>query len=178
MPDDPAPINFCVHCGEYLRSGAGFCPKCGASVAGATSSTPAAYQGPPGTWQPSTGQPVQSKKPFYAGMLLTFSGIIGFVTAASVYLDREAIVAEAESIYGQAIPGAEGIIIALAIGWVVIGVMALAGAYASFQRKWFGLALIGAIFGLFTGGVLFLEGSIMGLIALVLLIMCRAEFKR
>jgi len=124
------------------------------------------------------GPAMQTKKPFYAGVLLALSGIIGFVTAASVYLDREAIISEAETIYGQPIPGAESIIMALAVAWVAIGIVALGGSYASFQRKWFAFALIGSIFGLFTGGVLFLEGSIMSLIALVLLLMSRAEFKR
>jgi len=178
MPEDSAPINFCVRCGEYLRPGVAYCPKCGASVPGAAPPAPVAYQGQLGTMQPGMGQVAQTKRPFYAGILLSLAGLIGFVTAASVYLDKDAIIAEAERIYGQPIPGAEGIIVALAVAWVVIGVVTLAGAYASFQRKWFAFAVIGAVFGLFTGGVILLEGSIMGLIALVLLIMSRAEFKR
>ena len=178
MPDDPAPINFCVHCGEYLRPGVTYCPKCGTPVAGSGVAAQQPSYGQYGYGQPNKLQPVQTKKPFYAGILLLLAGMSGFATALSVYLDRDAIVAEAEVIYGQAIPGAEGIIIALAVAWVIIGVMTIIGAYAAFQRKWLALAVIGGVMGLFSGGIIFLEGSLMALMALVLILMSRSEFKR
>src|SRR5512137_2385719 len=133
MPEDSAPINFCVRCGEYLRPGVAYCPKCGAPVPGAATSSSPAYQVQPGPTQPAMGQALQTKRPFYAGILLSLAGLIGFATSASVYFNKDAIITEAEGIYGQPIPGAEGIVVALAVAWVLIGVVTLAGAYASFQ---------------------------------------------
>lgn len=177
MPEDQGQINFCVRCGEYLRQGVAYCPKCGAPVGGGSMPSPPAY--PP----PYYGQTPQlaaghAKRPFYAGVLLVLAGLIGIAMAVSVFVNKDQIVSEAERIYGQAIPGAEGIVLALGVAWAIIGIVTIVGAYFSFQKKHYSIAVIGGVMGLFTGGLFLFEGSIMGLIALILILTSRAEFRR
>ena len=59
--------------------------------------------------------------------------------------------------------------------FIVFSLVALAGGICSFQRKFFPVALLGSLCGLFTIGPLFF-GSILSLVALVLIIISRYEF--
>ena len=70
-----------------------------------------------------------------------------------------------------------GIFLVGGVVWMIFGIMALLGGIMAIQRKGWGVALLGSIFGLFCLGlVIGIEASLMSLIALILIIMSKDEF--
>jgi len=176
MAENSNPVNFCPRCGETLQSGIAYCPKCGYPIPGSGENAPQAYPQQPYAQPYYTQPPVQTKRPFYAGILLVLSGLVAFAVAATVFTSADSIIQSITDQLGQSIPGVQDIInVMVAIG-IFVGSMAIISGYCALKRKWFPLAVIGGIFGLFTLGIFFLEGSIMGLIGLILILMSRNEF--
>lgn len=175
MEGQPPKVDFCHRCGEYLRPGATFCPRCGLPIAGAQPAPAYPNPGAPyQTYQPH--QQARTKRPLWAGVLLMLAGVVGFVMAAFVLLFSDDIIAEVQAMYQDQLPNLDAIILALAGFWVFAGAMSLLGGLCAIKRRYYALAVIGSIMALFTGGVLLFEGSLMGLIALVLLLTSRREF--
>lgn len=164
MEGEPPKVDFCIRCGEYLRPGVTYCPKCGAPRPGAA---------PRPSALPSTAR---SRKVSWAGVLLCLAGIVGFVMAVYVLTSSEEIIAQAEEISGGDLANLEDAVVALAGFWVFAGAMSMVGGVCALKRRYYPLVVIGAVMAVMTGGF-FLEGTIMGLIALVLVLTSRQEFR-
>lgn len=176
MADTSNPINFCLRCGETLQAGIAFCPKCGYPIPGSGAVAQQAYPQQPYAQPYNAQPPVPTKRPLYAGILLILSGLVAFAVATTVFTMSDSIIQSITDQLGQSVPGVQNIInVMIAIG-ILIGSMAIIGGYCALKRKWYLLAVIGGVFGLFTLGVFFVEGSIMGLIGLILILMSRNEF--
>lgn len=164
MSGEPPKVDFCIHCGEYLRPGVTFCPKCGNTLA-----TGPQAQG----HMPSV---TKSKRPTYAGVLLFLVGIVGFLMVTYLLTNTEEIMEQARQIYGGELQGMEEAVDLLAGFWAFAGVMAMVGGACALRRSHFPIALVGAVLGLLTGGF-FLEGTIMAVLALFLLLTSKQEFR-
>lgn len=165
MAAEAPKVDFCIRCGEYLRPGLSFCPKCGAPL---TAGAP---------YRDEIRPAAATKRPTWAGILLILSGVVGFVMTVYLLLDSKAIIEQAEQLYGGDLPGAEGVMLALAGFASFAGAMSLIGGICALRRRNYLLAILGAVFGLMTIGF-FMEGSIMALIALFLLLTSKREFGR
>lgn len=119
----------------------------------------------------------RSKNLTWAGILLFLSGLVGFAVASIVLLMSDEIIAEVQAIYQDQLPDMNPIILALAVFWSIAGVFSIIGGICALKRRYYPLAIIGSVMALFTGGVLLFEGSIMGMVALILLLRSRHEFR-
>ncbi len=107
-------------------------------------------------------------KPFVASFLLLAVGILGLFNAFFEYNGDELVpylTSELVSI-GH---------VELSIVLIVFSVVAIIGSVVTFKRKFFKLAVICTIIGLFSFG--FLAGMIVGIAALVFIMMSRDEFE-
>jgi hypothetical protein len=165
MESDSPKIDFCTRCGEYLRPDVSFCPKCGAAIPGR-----APYQG---------AAPVvaATKKPTWAGVLLILAGLIGFAMTAFLLLNKDLIIEQVNQMYGGPVPGAETTLDFLAGYWVIAGIVSIIGGVSALRRRSYALSLVGAFLGATTLGVFLFEGTIMAVIALILLVLSKQEFR-
>jgi hypothetical protein len=161
-------LDFCSRCGEYLKEDTTQCPKCGLIIKEAI----------PTLEQISPRSPVTvgSTRLTIGAACLVISGLIGLTMSSFLMANQEAIVAEITRLYGDQMGSIQEAVTFLIIFWVVSGIMASVGAYFAFQRRHFRIALAGGIFALGTFGLIFLEGSVMGLIGLILVWLSRREF--
>lgn len=135
----------------------------------------------------STELPTQkSSNPTIAGILLIIAGVLGAITG--IFL----------AIVGSLLPGMIGTIpteyynysnFEITTGFIqniyvfcgsiiiVLAIFTLLGGIMALKRKMWGLALLGAILGLFTVG-LFFTSSILSLIALILIALSKQEFEQ
>jgi len=99
--------------------------------------------------------------PLIAGIFEILSGISGLILAAFFV-----VLASFSSYYSYYFP-------AFICGGVVgvFGILALIGGIFCLQRKNYGMALVGAIFSLFSGGILF------GVLAIIFTVLGKDEFK-
>lgn len=119
--------------------------------------------------------PPQTAKPLIAGIFLIIAGIEGLALGGFL----AAFGGEIASTMG-AIPGGDevgGIFLVCGIIFMIFGILALVGGIMSATRKSWGMALVGAIFGLFCLGFVFLEASLLSLIALILIAISKDEFQ-
>ena len=112
----------------------------------------------------------------WAGILLILAGIVGFIMAGYTLATADEIMALAEEIYGSQVEGMESVVYVLAGFWAICGAMSMLGGLFALRRQHYALVVIGAVLAIFTGGFFF-EGTIMGLIALVLVLRSRQEFR-
>jgi len=80
------------------------------------------------------------------------------------------------SSYEAIFPGIAAVFLICGFIEFIFAIVMIAGGIMALDRRMWGLALVGGILGLFTIGF-FLETSIMSLIALVLIIVSRNEFR-
>jgi hypothetical protein len=172
-PDQP--ISFCQRCGETLPPNAIACPRCGYPVAGTAGQPYPNYQ--------SGVYPMQSaprtNRPVIGGICLVLSGIIGIGLAIVTLLTIDSMVAQLAPSF-PTLPTSEirSIFYFIVGAWTFIGIMAILGGVMAIRRRHWGIAVLGGVFGLLTFGIFFIEGSILGLIGLVLIAMSRHEFER
>ena len=161
-------LGFCTRCGEYLKEEASICPKCGFVLKEAI---------PPLDPFPSRQKVLGSMRSTIGAVCLVLSGMIGLTMSLFLMVNQEAIVAEIARVYGDQIGSIEEAVTFLMVFWVVSGVMALIGGYFAAQRRHFRIVLVGGVFALGTFGMVFLEGSIIGLFGLILIWLSRGEYR-
>jgi hypothetical protein len=110
-------------------------------------------------------------------MCLIISGIIGLTMSSFVLMNQEAIIADIINLYGLDAATVHDAVIFLGIFWLISGIWATVGGYFASRRRHYRLAVMGGVFALGTFGLIFLEGSIMGLIGLILVVLSRREFR-
>ena len=107
-----------------------------------------------------------------AGILLIISFVCGLYTAVPLLI-AEDLIQEAESVGMPSF--LSGIFMTCAIIVMIFALLALLGGVMAITGKSFGLAILGAVFAMFTLGPIFL-GSLLGLVALILLALSKDEF--
>jgi len=160
-------LGFCPHCGEYLKEEMTRCPKCGFVIKDAIPPLEPLFRPvkEPGSLRSTIG-----------AACLILSGFIGLSMSSFVMLNQEAIVAEIATIYGGELGTIQEAVTFLVVFWLVAGIMAFIGGFFAAQRRRFKVAMIGGFFALGTFGLIFLEGTMMGMIGLMLIWLSRREF--
>jgi len=162
-------LGFCPRCGEILPKELTLCPKCGLSIREAI---------PP--LEPislRSSNMIGSTRSLMGAVCLVLSGLIGLTMSSFVMLNQEAIVAEIINVSGGELGNIQEAVTFLIAFWLVAGVMAFIGGFFAVQRRHFKLVMIGGVFALGTFGLVFLEGSVLGLIGLILVFLSRREFR-
>jgi hypothetical protein len=162
-------LGFCPRCGEYLKEEMTLCPKCGLQIKEAI--PPIEQLSPRPIMKPG------SMRSFMGAACLVVSGLIGLSMSSFLAMNQGEIVAEIVQIYGGQLSSVQEAATFLIAFWAVAGVMATLGGYFAAQRRHFKFAMVGGVFALGTFGLVFLEGSIMGLIGLILIWRSRREFR-
>ncbi len=123
-----------------------------------------------------------SKKPMIAGILLVIACLLAFIGAGQVFffdidtIDAEGIL-EDEDVDDEIDTGfIETIMNICGAIFLIFGIVLLVGGIFAIKRMNWGIALVASIVGLFSFGPFFL-GSILSLVALVLIYMSKDEFK-
>jgi len=114
--------------------------------------------------------PAPSNKPKIAGVLLVGAGILEIVAAMRVW---------SVDVSGAGLPpevNISGFVAACGTIIFVMGLAALMGSYAAFRKNSFLLAVTASVAGMLGLGVYDL-GSVLSLIALILIVLARDEFK-
>ena len=111
---------------------------------------------------PPPPPPAKTVKPMIAGIMNLITAMGAFYWTYSFFV-AGAILA--------GIPGAAGIATVFGAMCAIGGILALLAAIFCFQRKNYGIALIGSILGMIIGGVF-----IFGLIATILVAISKSEF--
>jgi len=127
---------------------------------------PGPVAGPPTAYQPPP--PEKTALPVAGGALLLVAGILAIINAII-------IIAFMGSIGIMAMPGFAEMMVVCGIVLLILSLVAIIGGIFAIQRKSWGIALLGAILGLFTLGPLFVS-SILSLIALILIAISKKEF--
>ncbi len=162
-------LGFCPHCGEYLKEEMTLCPKCGMLIKEAVPPLePISFR---------NSKVIGSMRSVTGAVCLVLSGLIGLTMSTFVMLNQEAIVAEIVKVYGGDLAGVQEAVVFLGVFWLISGAMAFLGGFFAAQRRHFKLAMIGGVFALGTFGMVFLEGSVIGLIGLTLVWLSRREFR-
>lgn len=128
---------------------------------------PVPYYGVPAPVVGYYAPPQKTLTPIAAGILLLIGGVLALINGALI----AAAGAEASSI----VPGIEEMLFACAALEIVFSILTVVGGICAVQRKVWGLALVGSIFGMLSIGPLFLS-SIFGLIGLILVAVTKQEF--
>lgn len=131
-------------------------------------------QPPPGM-PPSAPEPTAPKTspiPIVAGILLFIVAIQGFITGGFLFIGGEFV--EAYSDY----PGMgtlADILKLCGIIFIILAIIVIIGAISSITTKSWGLALVGAVIGIFTLGY-YMSGTLLSIIALILIAISKDEF--
>lgn len=120
----------------------------------------------------------KSKIPVIAGVFMIIAFILTILTASSFFfLDTSTIDIEEQQIGEEIDQGLiQGVTTACGVLILVFGLFLLIGGIFAIKRIHWGISLIGAILGIFSVGPWFL-GSLLSIIALILLVISRDEFK-
>ena len=123
----------------------------------------------------------KTSKPLIAGILLILSGLIAILFWGSIVMSIDYII---ETIDITQIEGMypefdiedvkQGLQICGSIG-IILSVFPILGGIFSIQRKLWGIALVGGIFGLFTLGFIVVS-PVMSLIGIILIFISKDEF--
>ena len=132
---------------------------------------------PPPMPPPAYGMPMmppqpQSSLPVAGGALILIAGIMGIITWGWI-MAAGATAASFLPIGGGFLTGL--ILLCGAIG-IIFSLIALIGGFMGIQRKMWGLALAGGIFGILGVG-LFGVGSLLSLIGLILVAISHGDFR-
>jgi hypothetical protein len=161
----------CDQCGKEIPAGSNVCPYCGNMIR-----QPPQYGG---------YQPYQAKKrtnyPMIAGVLLIVAGILAIATGVMYLATTSEIIADVEDqLADQGIEDTEFLEDFLTICgalMMVFGLIAIGGGALSIKRRMWGFALVGSIFAILSIGPIIALSSILGIIALILLVMAKDEFE-
>lgn len=110
------------------------------------------------------------------GILVMISGLIGIIEGVWIASATEEFADYFREMMGDVFPGIEGVFLVCGGIFMVIGLVALIGGFFAFRKRHWGIAIVGGIFSLFTLGIVFFEGSILGLIGLILIAISKREF--
>lgn len=131
---------------------------------------------PPPAWTPTPmGPPPASNLPKIAGVLLALAGVLGMTGAVYNAISLPSVTDYADYINNNS----PEYVAALQIcGLISIWsqAMALLGGVMAFQRMNWKLTLVCAIFSLLTLGIFLFEGSLLGLLGLILVVRARPYF--
>lgn len=170
----PAQTRKCVACGRDIQWDANVCPYCGKDYR--------QTMAPGQPMMPMMMAPPKPKSalPIVAGVLLIVVGIIWIIEAIATILAAMSVnflgnYFDFMGMFGGLASFISGVIIVVGLIGLVLALLVLFGGIFATQRKHAGLALIGAIFGLFAFGP-FAIGSILSLVALILLAVSHHEF--
>ena len=142
---------------------------------------------PPPMQEPMAPPPAPAKpqtiKPVIAGVLLIVVAVMGLIVAMVFMgavdiglgmLDSYVVEDPTGTATGM-VDMIQGILMVCGVIFMIFGLLALLGGLMPVLRKSWGLAMMGAIFGIFTLGPYAL-GSILSIVALILIIMSKDEF--
>ncbi len=160
-------LDFCPHCGEYLKEEMTLCPKCGFVIKEAIPPLEPVFRSP---------KEVGSMRSMIGAVCLVISGLVGLSMSSFVMLNQEAIISEIIATYGGELATIQEAVMFLIVFWLVAGFMAFVGGFFASQRRHFKVAMIGGAFALCTFGLILFEGSFMGMIGLILIWLSRREF--
>jgi len=121
------------------------------------------YEGVP----PYPAGPVMEKtaKPVVGGILIIIGALAGIISGA-ILIWGGAMFLEIPVVGGDV----AGILATCGIVWLVFGLIGLLGGIFAMMRKHFGLAIVGGVFSLLSGYIIF------GLIGLILVAISKNEF--
>ncbi|MFO7792853.1 MAG: hypothetical protein R6W73_07755 [Candidatus Saliniplasma sp.] len=120
----------------------------------------------------------RSNKPLIAGLLMIIAFILAVVAAGQIFLfDLDAVDIE-EELEGEEVGQEliETVMNVCGAVFLILGIFLLVGGILAIKRMYWGVALAASIAGIFSMGPFFL-GSVLSLIALVLIVMSKDEFK-
>jgi predicted nucleic acid-binding Zn ribbon protein len=150
---------ICVSCGRSIAMDANVCQHCGHDFRA----------------------PVQEEKkktviPVIGGVLIILAGLMGLAMGGILV----AIDVDDLDTYGVDVTGVtdmvEDILTACGIIAIIVSLIVLLGGFFGVMRKHWGIAIVGAVLGLFVIGPFFL-GSVFSLIGLILVAVSRKEFE-
>jgi hypothetical protein len=160
----PAPVvRNCISCGRTIDFSANVCPYCGYD-----------YRAPVMAGLPPVRR---SPSPVVGGILVLIAGLlalgnaVAFLSYTAADLENTGVTLPSGTTWDQIL----GIIRACGAVEVVFGIVAIVGGIFAIQRKHFGLAVAGALLGLFGFG--FVVGSLLALIGIILIAVSRKEFR-
>ena len=171
----PAPpqTRQCVACGRNMMWDANVCPYCGKDY----------RQAPPGMMPMATPKQ-KSALPVVGGVLLILSAVIGILMAVGLMVISmnvggvfSLLPVDLEGLLGTAVGGiVQTVLLILAVAGLIISILVLLGGYFAVGRRHFGMAMVGAIFGLFILSPYFIA-SIMSFVGLILIAVSHHEFE-
>ncbi|MCK5397406.1 MAG: hypothetical protein KAJ33_04075 [Thermoplasmata archaeon] len=138
------------------------------------------YVDPPPPVMPAKPETI---KPIIAGVLLIVVAIMGLIVALvfmgavdiGLGLFDEYLVEDPTGTATGMVNLIQNIVMVCGIIFMIFTLLALLGGIMSIQRKKWGFALMGAIFGIFTVGYYGI-GSMLSIVALILIIISKDEF--
>jgi len=171
----PAPpqTRQCVACGRTMMWDANVCPYCGKD-----------YRQPAPGMMPTAPPKQKSALPIVGGVLLILSAVIGILMAIGLMVITMQVGGVfgllpivLEGLLGTAVGGLiQTILLILAVAGLIISIIVLLGGYFAIGRRHYGMAMLGAVFGLFVLSPYFIA-SIMSFVALILLAVSHHEFE-
>jgi len=160
---EPTPIvRNCISCGRAIDFNANVCPYCGYDYR-------AAVMGPPPVRR--TGSPVAGGIMIAIAGILALANAVSFLTYSVTDLENTGVTLPSGTTWDQIL----GILRACGAIEIILGIVAIVGGIFAIQRKHFGLAVAGGLFGMFGIGLGF--GAILGLIGLILVAVSRKQFQ-
>lgn len=163
----------CPSCRHEVPMGANVCPNCGYRLRTEGRKVPPVMPTIP-TATVATRSGIS--KAFVGGIFVMISGLIGIVEGVWIASVAGELSANLERMLGGTFTGIESVFVACGVIWIIIGLVALIGGFFAFRKKHWGIAILGGVFALFTLGIVFFEGSILGLIGLILIAISKDEF--
>lgn len=169
----PDTYDFCPSCGSSIPFGKDSCPECGRSTV---------KIGDEQAWStrpdPRRRAPERSPRPGISGGLMLFMGIpallFGLLLIGEMALIIE-LLEEELILIGEDVSLAASMVNAMVYGSILVGILSCLGGIAAILRRYWWLAMGGAIVLTITGLSLVVPG-IVGIICAVLLYQSRAEF--
>ena len=119
--------------------------------------------------------PAQTAKPVIAGILLIVFGLITIGNAIYTIVTVDAAMGSLPGVAGDQLDIINDIITICMIIFIIMGVISILGGIFATKRTKFGIAIMGAIVGLFTIGP-FCLSSITALVALILIAISLDDF--
>ena len=151
---------------------ANVCPYCGKD-----------YRQPAPGMMPMAAPKQKSVLPVVGGVLLILSAVIGILMAVGLMVISmnvggvfSLLPVDLEGLLGTAVGGiVQTVLLILAVAGLIISILVLLGGYFAVGRRHFGMAMVGAIFGLFVLSPYFIA-SIMSFVGLILIAVSHHEF--